>query len=634
MNSRLRRLARFTAAAIGFVTVVASTAPASAATTLTPQRFIPNPAKSGHAYLYGWGATTLLDGTVLIGDYWNYQIRHFAKDGTELPIFYKNRGFGVGQTQAPYGMGTDPVDGSVYMADTDRYKIDHFDSTGHFINQFGTQGTGVGKFQYPSRVAIDRNHLVYVADTWANTIVVTNSTGTEQRRFGTFGTGNGQFKQPHGMVIWENGTPSDTTDDVLFVNDNGNKRVVGFKLDGTWVRNIGSPGSQCPADAPPQFVGDQRGLALDQANGLLYVVDSAGNKIHKVSIATGNSDATTPCIGSEGPGDVNAPAALGKFTDGGREATVDGDGNLWVGDMPNFRAQKFAPDGTALLQVPPPSTPNWAPPTGAFNGPRGVAVDATGNFFVTDTYNQRIEKLGPTGTFINQWGSRGRDPYAFNYARMIAVNRTDGSVWVADTDNHTIKKYDNNGLWQCQIGSLGIPGSTGGKFRNPHGIDVGPDGRVYVADSRNARVQILDSNCNFLSMWGTKGSAAGQLSFPRGIAVDTDNSVWVADATLNVVKHFTNTGAYLGTIGTKGTADNQWKNPFDIALDANNVYVVDTLANKVKVWSKAGVFQSAIGGGGKALGKLLKPNGIDIRNGHIYVAEQDNERIQDFLINP
>src|SRR5947207_9255526 len=91
----------------------------------------------GHAEMYGWGATTLLDGSVLIGDYWNFRVRHFAKDGTLLGDFINNPGFAPGQHQAPYGLGVDPVTGDVYMADTDRYKIDKYSPTGQFLLEFG-----------------------------------------------------------------------------------------------------------------------------------------------------------------------------------------------------------------------------------------------------------------------------------------------------------------------------------------------------------------------------------------------------------------------------------------------------------------------------------------------------------------
>src|SRR5437762_10167567 len=78
----------------------------------------------GHAGLYGWGATTLLDGSVLIGDYWNFRIVRYAADGTPLGTWFSNPGSAPGHMGAPYGMATDPTTGDVYVSDTDAHRID------------------------------------------------------------------------------------------------------------------------------------------------------------------------------------------------------------------------------------------------------------------------------------------------------------------------------------------------------------------------------------------------------------------------------------------------------------------------------------------------------------------------------
>src|SRR5581483_11860824 len=106
---------------------------------------------------------------------------------------------------------------------------------------------------------------------------------------------------------------------------------------------------------------------------------------------------------------------LGKFSDGGREDAVDGNGNLWIGDMPNFRVQVFDPNGNFLFARPDPANPGL-PPNGGFNFPEGVAVDSAGNIIVSDTRNFRIQKLDPTGNWLWSKGVRGRyNGYALNY---------------------------------------------------------------------------------------------------------------------------------------------------------------------------------------------------------------------------
>ena len=635
---------------------------ASAATIFSPLQVQPSNWQTGpgHAQLYGWGAATMLDGSVLLGDYWNMRIQRATlnPDGSIAsvdPNFIADAGFQDGQHQAPYGLGVDPVSGNIYMADTDRRGVDLYDDDGDFILEWGLQGDGPGKFLYPSRVAVRSDGRVYVADTWANHIVVDSvnpATGnvTELGTFGSFGTGPGcKMKQPHGMAWWygPDGTDS-VADDRLFVVDANNKQIDVFGPDPTasvygpgcnWLYSIGQGGS-----GPSRFTGDLRGLTIDPddpespTGAAVYVVDAAGNRIRKFA-----TDGTWLRTFGVTATDATAPEP-GAFSDGGREITVDAHHRVWVGDMPGFRFQVF--DGlTGQFVASVPDVPGGysPPPTGGFNGPRGVAIDAAGNRFVTDTYNQRIVKYDANGNFVTQWGSRGRDDYAFNYARMIAVSPPDQAVVVADTDNHSIKKFSNDGTFQCRAGGAGDAGPL---MRNPHGVDVAPDGTIFVTDTRNGLLKAFGPDCTFLFASSyTKGTnpQSGQLNFVRGIAVDpSDGSVWVADSSQDVVKHYAvdmqaQTFTWTGTLGSRGSAGNQWKDPFDLEVDGDRLIVADTGSNMLKVWNTGtGQFVEAFGGGGTALGKFQQPQGMDVSplDGTLWVVEQRNERLQQLSIDP
>ena len=632
---------------------------AAAAALFTPLDVSPSnwQEQPGHAQLYGWGAATMLDGSILMGDYWNMRVQRavLGPDGSIAsidPNFIAHPGFKAGQHQAPYGLGVDPVSGNIYLADTDRYGVDVYDPSGTFLLEWGTQGDGVNRFLYPSRVAVRSDGRVYVADTWANQIVVddvntTTKHVTELGTFGTFGSGAGcTMKQPHGMTWWYGPDGTDSiADDRLFVVDANNKQIDVFGSDPmasvygpgcNWLYSIGQGGP-----GPSNFTGDLRGIAIDPADpesptgAAVYVVDAAGNRIRKFStdgawLRTFGVTAANPTV----------PEA-GAFSDGGREITVDAHHRVWVGDMPGFRFQVFdGLTGEVVTTVPETYSP---PPTGGFNGPRGVAIDAAGNRFVTDTYNQRIVKYDAQGNFVTSWGSRGRDDYAFNYARLIAVSPPDQAVVVADTDNHSIKKFSNDGTFMCRAGGLG---SVGELMRNPHGVDVAPDGTIFVADSRNGLLKAFDPDCGFLfASTYPKGTSpqSGQLNFVRGIAVDTsDGSVWVADSSQDVVKHYAvnmeaGTFTWLGTLGSRGAADTQWNGPFDLEVAGDRLIVADTGSNKLKVWNTGtGQFVEAYGGGGTALGKFQQPQGMDVSpaDGTLWVTEQRNERLQHLAIEP
>ncbi len=673
-TSAARRALRMgTSALIAIGVFVGAAAPAQSVSIFTPVVGGMYPSnwaqKPGHAQMYGWGAATLPNGDVLMGDYWNYRIQKATlnPDGTIAsinPTFISNPGFQPGQHQAPYGIGVDPRNGNIYFADTDRYTVDMYDQNGNYIMEWGSQGSGVNKYLYPSRVAVRSDGQVYVNDTWSNQIVVVNvdpvaKTATEVGTFGAFGTDvpghtnpTCKWKQPHGMAWWygPDGTAS-INDDRLYVTDTNNKEidVYGSNPLAGGCQQLFTFGRA--GDLPSQFKGDLRGLAIDPtdpdplntsaADAAVYVVDAAGNKIRKFD-TNGNF---IRAFGIPSPGDDNP--GPGVFTDGGREITVDQFHRVWVGDMPDFRFQVF--DGTTgnfLFAVPGAPDPSYNPPsTLGFNGPRGVAIDANGNRFVTDTYNQRILKYDSSGNFVTQWGTRGRNNYAFNYPRMLAISPVDQSVWVTDTDNHMIKKFSNSGVFQCKAGGLG---DVGPLMRNPHGIDVAPDGTVYVTDTRNGLLKAFDSNCNWLFTSSyPKGTTvqSGQMTYVRGIAYDPtggpDGSVWVAESNQDVIKHYAidktaGTFTWIETYGSKGKLDNQFMDPFDLEVVGNYLIVADTANNKLKVWNTAtDSFVEAFAGGTTIpKGKFQQPQGLDVGpDGHLWVCEQKTERLQQFILN-
>ena len=573
-------------------------------TTIAPvfERTIGSP---GHAGLYAWGMATLRDGTVLVSDYWNYRVLRYKSDGTPVGtgVFIKNNGNGATQYYTPYGLGQDPRNGEVYMADTDKYQIDVYSEAGAYLRSWGAKGTGAGRFLYPSRVVVNSVGTVFVADTWDNTIVMSNTVGTEIKQLGGFGTAPAQLKSPHGMAL-------DAADN-LYVADAGNWRISVFDKNGTFRRTFGTKGT-----GPGQFAGDMRGVAVDKVNGWVYVVDGEGNRVSKFDLL-GNFITKW---GSNGHGN-------GQFADGGREATVDSAGNVWVADMPNYRVQKFSPTGTFLGAFP---NPVQRPPLGGFNAPRGVAVNPVdGSVAVSDTYNWRIQTFTNAGTPIKEWGERGRGDYEFNYARLLKYSPLTQDIVIVDSDNGRVKAYTKDGVFRWSTGAGGKGGL--GQFRNPQDLAIARDGTIYVVDSNNQRIQVLTKDGALVRMFGS----ATDFGYPRGIAVDpVDGSLWVSDSGKDQITHWSAAGVKLGTLPIgKGTADNQISGTFGIVVDAERIYVADTPTHKVKVFSKTGVFLLKIAQRGTVKGKLLQPDGLALYGGRLYVCEEGNERVSVFNLN-
>ena len=161
---------------------------------------------------------------------------------------------------------------------------------------------------------------------------------------------------------------------------------------------------------------------------------------------------------------------------------------------------------------------------GQFNSPRGVAVDSSGNVYVTDQLNHRIQKFDSNGTFITKWGSN------FSFPRGVAVDSS-GNVYVVDSENHRIQKFDSSGNFLLKWGSRG---SGDGQFNFPFpvGVAVDSSGNVYVTDQINDRIQKFDSSGTFITKW------VSNFSLPSGVAVDSSGNVYVVDINNNRIQKF------------------------------------------------------------------------------------------------
>ena len=260
---------------------------------------------------------------------------------------------------------------------------------------------------------------------------------------------------------------------------------------------------------------------------------------------------------------------------------------------------------------------------GQFRNPRSVATGASGNVYVVDAGNSRIQEFTSTGVYLSQWGGGGSSNGQFNSPRHLAVDTT-GNVYVADTGNHRIQKFSGDGTYLAQWGSQG---SRNGQFQFPGGVAT-HDGNVYVTDTGNHRIQTFSSTGVYLSQWGTSGSANGQFQAPQGVAVDDSGNVYVADSDDDAggyhhrIQKFTSTGTYLTGWGGYGHGDGQLYSPDGVALDASgNVFVTDLYNWRIQKFTRMGTYLTQWSTGRDARG-VGAPGGIAVDAfGNVYVAE-------------
>ncbi len=261
-----------------------------------------------------------------------------------------------------------------------------------------------------------------------------------------------------------------------------------------------------------------------------------------------------------------------------------------------------------------------------FNNPFGVAASATGQLYVVNESNNRLEVFDTNGGYQSSFGSPGSGSGQFVYTVGVAVNAA-GQVYVTDNDNNRVQRFSANGVFQTAFDGSG---SGAGQFMNPYGVAVNAAGQVYVADTFNCRVQRFDTNGNYQTAFGSFGTGTGQFEFPVGVAVNATGQVYALDSDNNRVERFDANGNYQTAFGSYGTGLGQFNYPDGVAVSATGlVYVADSGNNRIERFDGNGNYQILFGSGGTGAGQLSYPEGIAVApTGEIFVVDNGNNRVQ------
>jgi streptogramin lyase len=293
--------------------------------------------------------------------------------------------------------------------------------------------------------------------------------------WGSQGRAVGQFTNPSGLAVGAGGQ--------VYVADSDNYRIQRFGPDGQFISAWGSPGSgagqfQGPAD-----------VATDSA-GNVYVADFRNHRVQKFD-ANGVFERTWGY-------DVNTAGSTSTFQ---------------VCTGPVCRA------GTAGTSP------------GQFFSPQGVAVDGSGNVYVTEFANNRVQKFTSSGAYQGvTWGSTGSAPGQFNRPMGLTVDAS-GAVYVTDRDNARIQKFNPAG---ALLTSWGTAGQGNGQFAAPRDVAVDPTGNVQVADWVNRRVQRFSPTGGFLSSFAMIAPAATPI-LPLALAYNQSGDLYILEQDTNRV---------------------------------------------------------------------------------------------------
>ncbi len=370
---------------------------------------------------------------------------------------------------------------------------------------------------------------------------------------------------------------------------------------------------------------------------------------------------------------------------------------------------------------------------GEMQTPYGVAIDSSGNVYVVEINNNRIQKFDSSGTWLRAWGKNVNGGGVFGVCTVAAscqagftgglggemntpaavATDSSGNVYVADESNQRIQKFDSSGTWlrawgknvngggvfgvctvaaSCQAGTTG---GLGGEMNFPDAVAVDASDNVYVADSGNNRIQKFDSSGTWLRAWGknvngggvfgvctvaascqggTTGGLGGEMSSAFGIATDASSNVYVADGGNQRIQKFDSSGTWLRAwgknvngggvfgvctvaascmAGSIGALGGEMFQPVGVGTDASaNVYVGDSNNYRIQEFDSSGTWLRAWGknvNGGDVFGvctvvascqrgttgglggEMVSPFGVAIdATGKLYVADTSNNRIQKF----
>ena len=297
------------------------------------------------------------------------------------------------------------------------------------------------------------------------------------------------------------------------------------------------------------------GVATD-ASGNIYVADVNNNLIRKIT--TGGQ--VSILAGSGSSGSSNGIGSVASFNTPQGIAT-DASGNVYVADAGNNLIRKIDPSGnvSTLAGSGTGGSTNGKGTAASFYFPTGVAVDASGNVYVADYFNNLIRKIDASGNVSTFAGSgsygsnNGNGTSASFYRPQGVATDAAGNVYVADAGNNLIRKIDKSGNVSTLAGS-GYYGSSDGtgtaaSFNNPKAVTIDIAGNVYVADSGNNLIRKIDINSVVTTFAGngTYGAINGNglsanFNNPCGVTTDAVGNIYVADYFNNLIRKITTTG--------------------------------------------------------------------------------------------
>ncbi len=446
----------------------------------------------------------------------------------------------------------------------------------------------------PEGLAIDADGNLYLADADDSRVRKILPSGVIQTVVGTgtagFSGDNGpgvkaQLDHPYGLAIDLSGN--------LYIADLGNSRIRKLSTDGQ-ISTVAGGGSTVPSAATDGLqalsmkLNAPRNVAVDRA-GTLYLSDFGAHQVYRVG--SSGIFTTVAGTGKSGFSGDNATAKLAQLSSPAGLA-IDSSGNLYIADSGNNRIRKVSQGGIASIFT--------------VIGPTGLAVNSADTLYIAASayFGTTVHALGSGIAARDVTADSAGNLYlsANNFVRKIAA---DGSV-TTKAGSGAARYY----------GGDGGPANAS-RMHNPWGIARDDLGNVYIADSDNHRIRKIATNGVMTTFAGTGESGASltsgvallaQLNGPRGVALDSVRNLYVADSGNNRVCKITPGGAISVLI-------DKLSDPESIIIDSNDAVVIaDTGNNRVLKLTSAGILSTVT--------QAVKPAGVAFdQAGTLFISE-------------